>query len=184
MTENSESGSWFYSPPVGPSLSAATLDDVLHSLHQDDEYWSTEAPATADDYCRENWAKLIYSDIDHKAIINAEVYYIENSLFTIGVRSPKFTQFPPELNEEERQELPFEWLFAYPFQGENWSDNLCVSRQGNRFCYPKAICVNRELLATIIGELYETLTLSNKFNWITELDFARRYQRWFYTPGD
>ncbi|MBY0395833.1 MAG: hypothetical protein K2X91_05090, partial [Thermoleophilia bacterium] len=115
MDDASKPG-WFFSPPAGPSLGDATLEDVLGHIARDDDHWSVEAPATEDDECRENWAPLVYSDDRPDGLrIGAVIYYIDGGLFTIGVRGSAITDWSAADDPEtgERLEIPAGWLDAY-----------------------------------------------------------------------
>lgn len=178
---------WFFSPPVGPSLGNASLDEVLRHLARDDDYWSVEAPATEDEYCRENWAPLIYSDASADGVrVNAVIYYIDRGLFTIGVRGSAITDWSAANDPEtgERLDVPFHWLDAYPVVNDRWDEFVDVSRQGEIYRYPAAVAVERDKLAEIVRCLFETKSLYRECDWLTEMEYARRHRRWFHVGED
>lgn len=177
---DTNSATWFFSPPVGPSISSANLEDVLCALAQDDEYWSIEAPATADDYCRENWAQLVFTNSRAADTIRATIFYVDHGLFTIAVQGPNITAYPPEITVEERKVIPSNWFDSYPVVSEDWESFSEVSRQGDRYRYPAAVLVDREQLTRIVRRLLEARSLDPNFQWIMEMRYAQRYQRWFY----
>lgn len=177
---------WFFSPPVGPSICNATLDDVLQHVAQDDEHWSREAPATEDDYCRENWAPLVYSDEQPAGLrINAVIYYINRSFFTMSVGGSAITNYSAVKDPEtgETLEVPPHWLDAYPVVSDSWDEWLEVSRQGETYRYPLAVAIDRKQLGEIIRCLFESQALYPHCQWIKEMDYARKYRCWFYV-GD
>jgi hypothetical protein len=176
----SAQGTWFFSPPVGPSIDPAKLEDVLAALSQNDEYWSTEAPATENDYCRENWAPLVFSAPGQSPTLRATIFYVGEGLFTLAVSGDVITQYPPELTEEERSTVPAEWFDLYPVVSDEWNEFLEVRRQGDLFRYPKAVLVDRECLGRILRNLFESQTLDPEVQWIMQMEYAQRYQRWFF----
>jgi hypothetical protein len=98
---------WFFSPPVGPSIDPASLDDIVHHIRQDDEHWNTEAPATADDYCRENFAPFIWSNREEGfRSVSATIYYIDRGRFTIGVSGAGITDPSQAANPETGLRIP------------------------------------------------------------------------------
>ncbi len=175
---------WFFSPPVGPSKENATLAEVLEEIRKEDEHWSIEAPATVDEYCRENWAKLIFSDeMDLTVKIFGTIYYLGDGLFTLGLRGTSITDWTAQLDPltGEQLDIPPEWFDAYPLANDCWNRFLTVSRQGNLYRYPKAVAVDRELLCEIVRCLFETQTLYAGCRWMTEMEYAREHRVWFYT---
>jgi|GEM_PF-6764002 len=178
---------WFFSPPVGPSISDASLTVILDHIKRDDDYWSSEAPATAHDYCRENWAPLIYSDgIPDGLRASAEIYYIERGKFTVSVRGTNITDYSAANDPEtgERLDVPAHWLDAYPVVSAGWDEYMEVSRQGNRYRYPTAVTLDREQVASVIGHLYAEKSLWPGSSWITEMEYARKFRRWFYVSDE
>lgn len=175
-----EAGTWFFSPPVGPSIDPATLEEVLAALNQGDEFWRTEAPATEEDYCRENWASLIFSEPGEEAKLCATLFYVDQGLFTIAVSGEGITRYPKELSEEERAVVPSDWFDQYPVVSGDWDTFLEVRRQGELFRYPRAVLVNRDQLEKIVRTLFETHQLDGNTEWIMEMEYAKRFQRWFF----
>lgn len=177
---NDAPGTWFFSPPVGPSIDPASASDVLAALKQDDGFWSTEAPATEEDYCRENWAPLAFSAPGQNATLRAALFYVDQGLFTVALSGERITRYPKELTEEERAICPSAWFDLYPVVNDHWDEFLEVRRQGNLFRYPQAVLVNRDQLAAIVTRLFESQDLDPSFEWMMQMDYVKRFGRWFF----
>jgi hypothetical protein len=175
---------WFFSPPVGASLDNASLDNILDTVAQNDDYWSMEAPATEDDYCRENWAPLVYNEGEGGLTARATIYYVDRGLFTISLSGSQITNPAQAINPDTGLQLPSEFLDAYPVVNDTWNEFLDVWRQGSLSRYPLAVCVNREQLSDIIRHVYENKNLFPGYSWLTELDYFRRFGRTFYVPEE
>lgn len=174
---------WFFSPPAGPSIDPASLDVIIHHIRQGDEHWSVEAPATADDYCRENFAPLTWSNREEGfPSVSATIYYIDRGRFTVAVSGTGITDKSQAVDPQTGLRIPYDLFDMYPVAGTDWENFLTVSRQDELYRYPLAVTVDRDRLTEIVRHLYETRTLWPGCEWFSELEYFRRHGQRFYVP--
>jgi hypothetical protein len=153
MEAKDSTSGWFFSPPVGASISNAALEDILEQVRRDDDHWSIEAPAPKTTTAARTghqlstrMAFLMDCGPAPKFISSTR----EDSRSVCVVRTSPTTQQPMSPRQVNGWMCP-PTVDAYPVLSDVWEEFLEVSRQGNRYRYPIAVTLDRDQLTSIIS---------------------------------